>query len=513
MIKKSAALSAILALGLSASAFAYENMNAGYSVNDKDPFMKFATSKLYGYSDLQANKVNKIRDNDVFSAHIVSHYTAEEMEKIVEEPYSDAYFDKEYDKLVALKNADISMETVPTKLVEIDRYDFAKLDDELNSVQKRYIEKLKETVKPVLRVDKLQGRKAITTSYKFEQNKIKYIFDVTYMTANNTLYQLVTVTQDHSDMPEPEVTVKDDGTIEVNDKDEIVTKGDLRDKVSKAMAVKNLKDSDIGQAKVKKYWKTHTNMIKGFKTFAPASEKNKQSFGYYDDAMNRQVPLPEDWMYAQYSIREDEGSGNITLSGPVPSFERMGKEIDYNNMLAIAGVAEDEIFDDTEDVKPTDEDVLDKPMTPEEQVAQMEKAKQASIEEGKKVLKEFDSALITASMKMNKSDFYDMLMLDVSNEIMAKIFLDKEISELRKMETEYFKFNSLDYKYNLSSDKNKVSLEVIPLMKFFQETDINGYLKLMAAKDKQLGSMVMYAEKPDFAQKEELKAVLDSWQF
>ncbi len=514
MIKKSLiALSALITLGLTGHALAYENLNAGYSIKDKDPFFKVVTAKIYGYTELQANKLDQLRDNKIVTAHVIDYYTKEEMDQILEESYSDEYFNKEYDKLVALKKADISLVTVPTKLVEIERYNKAIFGEEQNVVPNRYLEKMKNEVKPVLRIDEFQGRKAITSSYKFEQNKAKFAIDVTYMTANNNLYQLISYTQDISNVPDTEIVIKDDGTLSTNDKEDIVTKGDLRDKVTQSMAIKNLKDSDLGEAATKQYWKKHTNFVKIFKTFTPASVTSKQAFGYYDNVRNQKVVLPDDWGYAQYQIRENEANGNFTFAGSIPSIKRMAKALDTDNMMAITGLIEDEIFDDTEDVKSTDEDVLDKPMTPEEQAAYAEKTKEASLNQARKILKEFDSALVSTSFKANQSDFYDMLIGDATNEFAAELFLSQEIPKIRKYQDEYFKFNSLDYKYDLSNDKNRVSLRLDASVNLIKEFDFNSVVKIMAAKEKNLGSMLLYVEKPDFDHHDELNSVVDHWNF
>ena len=101
-MKKITVLAAVLVL-CAAHASAYENSYAGYSVKDGQPYYKLEAKKVYAYTNISSKKVYQNEENLKNTAvNIVNYYTAEDMEQILGEKFSTAYFDAEYEKLALL---------------------------------------------------------------------------------------------------------------------------------------------------------------------------------------------------------------------------------------------------------------------------------------------------------------------------------------------------------------------------------------------------------------------------
>ena len=136
-MKKSAALAAAL-LVFASSAYAYENSYAGYSIKDGDPYVRAETNKVYAYSSAQSSDVAKMlkeaekntkkktADTSFLDKYqgmnAVNYYTAAEMKEILGEDFSSSYFDAEYEKLALLERSQLNLKTVPTPLLDMEKY-------------------------------------------------------------------------------------------------------------------------------------------------------------------------------------------------------------------------------------------------------------------------------------------------------------------------------------------------------------------------------------------------------
>ena len=58
-MKKSAVVAIVLSM-LTTQAWAYENLQAGYSVQDKNPYYKVESNKVYGFSNISATSLEKL---------------------------------------------------------------------------------------------------------------------------------------------------------------------------------------------------------------------------------------------------------------------------------------------------------------------------------------------------------------------------------------------------------------------------------------------------------------------
>lgn len=195
-MKKGAALAAALVL-CAGTAYAYENSYAGYSVKDGKPFYKLESKKAYAYTEMSSRDVASEDAVQKTAANIVNYYTAEDMTQILDADFSTAYFDAEWDKLAVLERSGLSLKTVPTPLLDLDKYAAYDHNGNVTIVSQVLKEKLAQLT-PVIKLQKIGKQKVITISYLYKQGCEMLInIDTTLLSANDRLYMLTTVNSDH----------------------------------------------------------------------------------------------------------------------------------------------------------------------------------------------------------------------------------------------------------------------------------------------------------------------------
>lgn len=206
-MKKITVLAAVLVL-CAAHASAYENSYAGYSVKDGQPYYKLEAKKVYAYTNISSKKVYQNEENLKNTAvNIVNYYTAEDMEQILGEKFSTAYFDAEYEKLALLERSQLNPKTVPAPLLELDKY--AEHDSNGNlTIQSKVLKEKLEKLTPLIKTGKIAGKKAITISYLYKQGDVLVKIDTSLVSANDRLYLLSTVNTDQ-DLYAPKKDEKD----------------------------------------------------------------------------------------------------------------------------------------------------------------------------------------------------------------------------------------------------------------------------------------------------------------
>ncbi|WP_304091409.1 hypothetical protein, partial [Phascolarctobacterium succinatutens] len=210
-MKKSAILAAVLVLAAS-NAYAYENSYAGYSVKDGDPYVRMETNKLYAFTKAQASDVAKMMKDaakqtkkhssnmsvmDKYQGvNVVNYYTAAEMKEIIGTDFSTAYFDAEYEKLALLERSQLNLNTVPTPLLEMDKYNL--LENEGNIIVHQLLKEKFAKLTPTIKLETIGGKKAITLKYMYKHMNRLMNVDVTLISANDRLYILTNINQDSS---------------------------------------------------------------------------------------------------------------------------------------------------------------------------------------------------------------------------------------------------------------------------------------------------------------------------
>ncbi len=311
-MKKITVLAAVLVL-CAAHASAYENSYAGYSVKDGQPYYKLEAKKVYAYTNISSKKVYQNEENLKNTAvNIVNYYTAEDMEQILGEKFSTAYFDAEYEKLALLERSQLNPKTVPAPLLELDKY--AEHDSNGNlTIQSKVLKEKLEKLTPLIKTGKIAGKKAITISYLYKQGDVLVKIDTSLVSANDRLYLLSTVNTDQ-DLYAPKKDEKDadadadiddiDTDAESDENDEAKTEpksaASAKEEMDKALEVENVFVRDVPAETMQRFAKAHTDLLKGFKAFAPTS--TPKAIGFTDAAAGKSVQLPDDWFYGQLNL-------------------------------------------------------------------------------------------------------------------------------------------------------------------------------------------------------------------
>ena len=320
-MNKSAILAAMLILA-SSSAYAYENSYAGYSVKDGQPYYKLEAKKVYAYTNISSKKAYQDEEDLKHTAvNIVNYYTAEDMEQILGEKFTTAYFDAESEKLALLERSQLNPKTVPAPLLELDKY--AEHDSNGNlTIQSKVLKEKLEKLTPLIKTGKIAGKKAITISYLYKQGDVLVKIDTSLVSANDRLYLLSTVNTDQ-DLYAPKKDEKDadiddiDIDEESDENDEAKTEpksaASAKGKMEKALEVENVFVRDVPAETMQRFDKAHTDLLKGFKAFAPTSTPKAISFT--DAAAGKSVQLPDDWFYGQLNLKyKDKGTFYLTLA-------------------------------------------------------------------------------------------------------------------------------------------------------------------------------------------------------
>lgn len=272
-MKKITALAAALVL-CAAHASAYENSYAGYSVKDGQPYYKLEAKKVYAYTNISSKKAYQNEEDLKNTAvNIVNYYTAEDMEQILGEKFSTAYFDAEYEKLALLERSQLNPKTVPSPLLELDKY--AEHDSNGNlTIQSKVLKEKLEKLTPLIKTGKIAGKKAITISYLYKQGDVLVKIDTSLVSANDRLYLLSTVNTDQ-DLYAPKKDKKSadaDADIDETDTDEEneeaktepKSAASVKEEMEKALEVENVFVRDVPAETMQRFDKAHTDLLKDF---------------------------------------------------------------------------------------------------------------------------------------------------------------------------------------------------------------------------------------------------------
>lgn len=193
-MKKTAALALTLLL-MTGSAYAYENAAAGYSVKTKNPLVTVEGQKFYGYTDIKSNNLDFLKAEDAMAMHIVNYFNADEMEKVVGEKFSTAYFDAQYEKLALLQRSELNIKTLPIPLMDFDKY--GEIENSTNIVlENYYLKKMIGDVERHISIEKYGKNKGITSTAYMKQAYNLTIARTTAISVNEKLYMLTT-TESH----------------------------------------------------------------------------------------------------------------------------------------------------------------------------------------------------------------------------------------------------------------------------------------------------------------------------
>lgn len=491
-MKKITALAAALVL-CAAHASAYENSYAGYSVKDGQPYYKLEAKKVYAYTNISSKKVYQDEEDLKNTAvNIVNYYTAEDMEQILGEKFSTAYFDAEYEKLALLERSQLNPKTVPAPLLELDKY--AEHDSNGNlTIQSKVLKEKMEKLTPLIKTGKIAGKKAITISYLYKQGDVLIKIDTSLVSANDRLYLLSTVNTDQ-DLYAPKKDEKDadtDADIDDIDTDEESDENDeaksaayAKEEMEKALEVENVFVRDIPAETMQRFDKAHTDLLKGFKTFAPTSTPKAISFT--DTAVGKSVQLPDDWFYGQLNLRyKDKGTFYLTTASSMKQMQDVAANTDYDNIYSVFAIPASD---------------------PEYQQKFMDLYTSGM----RNVLEHWNHLLVTVSVdNINDADAKELLATPVANRLAVESFINDGLQRLKGFGNDYFALK--DYKTNFDFTQEKALIGINADTELLKDFAYNN--KILLSCNQKAATAMLFIKKTDVETEKSLEQQVNEWHF
>ena len=498
-MKKITVLAAVLVL-CAAHASAYENSYAGYSVKDGQPYYKLEAKKVYAYTNISSKKVYQNEENLKNTAvNIVNYYTAEDMEQILGEKFSTAYFDAEYEKLALLGRSQLSLQTVPTPLLELEKY--AEHDSNGNvTIQSKVLKEKLDQLTPVITVGKLAGKKAITVSYIYKQSDVLFKIDTSMVSANDRLYLLSTVNSDQ-DIYAPKKDEKAaDADTDIDDIEDIDTEdagsedkaeqnkpqdaASVKEAVEKAMQVENVALRDIPAETMQRFDKAHTDLLKGFKAFAPTS--TPKAIGFTDAAAGKSVQLPDDWFYGQLNLKyKDKGTFYLTLASSMKEMQEVAANTDYDSVYAVLAI-------------------------PQADPEYQKKVTELYSSGARNVLQHWNHLLSTASVdNITDAEIKELLSTPVANRLAVESFISEGLQRMKGFSNEYFALK--DYKTNFDFTQEKALIGINADTDLLKDFAYNN--KILLSCNQKAATAMLFIKKTDVETEKSLEQQVNKWHF
>lgn len=492
-MKKITALAAVLVL-CAAHASAYENSYAGYSVKDGQPYYKLEAKKVYAYTNISSKKVYQNEEDLKNTAvNIVNYYTAEDMEQILGEKFSTAYFDAEYEKLALLERSQLNPKTVPAPLLELDKY--AEHDSNGNlTIQSKVLKEKLEKLTPLIKTGKIAGKKAITISYLYKQGDVLVKIDTSLVSANDRLYLLSTVNTDQ-DLYAPKKDEKSadaDADIDETDTDEEneeaktepKSAASVKEEMEKALEVENVFVRDVPAETMQRFDKAHTDLLKGFKAFAPTSTPKAISFT--DAAAGKSVQLPDDWFYGQLNLRyKDKGTFYLTTASSMKQMQDVAANTDYDNIYSVFAIPASD---------------------PEYQQKFMDLYTSGM----RNVLEHWNHLLVTVSVdNINDAEAKELLATPVANKLAVESFINDGLQRLKGFGNDYFALN--DYKTNFDFTQEKALIGINADTQLLKDFAYNN--KILLSCNQKAATAMLFIKKTDVETEKSLEQQVNEWHF
>lgn len=492
-MKKITALAAVLVL-CAAHASAYENSYAGYSVKDGQPYYKLEAKKVYAYTNISSKKVYQNEEDLKNTAvNIVNYYTAEDMEQILGEKFSTAYFDAEYEKLALLERSQLNPKTVPAPLLELDKY--AEHDSNGNlTIQSKVLKEKLEKLTPLIKTRKIADKKAITISYLYKQGDVLVKIDTSLVSANDRLYLLSTVNTDQ-DLYAPKKDKKSadaDADIDETDTDEENEEAktepknaaSVKEEMEKALEVENVFVRDVPAETMQRFDKAHTDLLKGFKAFAPTSTPKAISFT--DTAVGKSVQLPDDWFYGQLNLRyKDKGTFYLTTASSMKQMQDVAANTDYDNIYSVFAIPASD---------------------PEYQQKFMDLYTSGM----RNVLEHWNHLLVTVSVdNINDAEAKELLATPVANKLAVESFINDGLQRLKGFGNDYFALK--DYKTNYDFTKEKALIGINADTQFLKDFAYNN--KILLSCNQKAATAMLFIKKTDVETEKSLEQQVNEWHF
>lgn len=488
-MKKLAVLTAAVAALITANCQAYENLPAGYIVNNGDPESIIVSQKLYCYIDVNKNKEQNTHAVDVYDADKASEYIGEK--------FSTAYFNEQWNKLSAIQKSGKKITKDDSPLLHTEKL---QEGDYTNLIVQKGL--LNPEEKPDLKVaysaDKINDRNVINLTLYMGYANSAIAVRTSLLSANDMLYVLGS---SYVQLPDPEKIFKDVKYDKKSEADKAESK-DVKTpdiptigQMKRLMQLDFLDEDEVSGKIVKKAYNEHKKFIKAFKTVQPQAAA--EPFGYTDNVRGKQVVLPEDWLYQQHKAsldRDSSGRLNFTVAVPMESFRKMAHNKNLLNYF--------NTFFEGYDDNATMIDILKDPGG-EERIKNMYKY----------ALNDFDQMMFT--MSIGGQGEGKLLKLDnpILEEMSIKAMLDNTLTKVKAYKSDIFKLN--DYSYDVRLNQHRGYLDLNGNITLFNQYHLDNTLRgamYDAGQDFWL-TMAWYTHKQGGAYDGTVAKQVEEWQF
>lgn len=468
---------AILAAGLlllSCNAYAYDNLADGYTIKGKAPAITINAENLYGYSNFT------VKDG-ISAAHFITSLDSAEAEQFLGEAFSSQYFTAQYEKLALLKRSELSLQTIPITLTDLDKYadDTALNSITINNLRYHNFKEDAEDVQPILRIDKIGRYKTITSTYVLKQLDNPCVVNTTFISDQDRLYIL---SSNYS-----ELNLADNNT---------AAESKAFDKES--LTSKTIRAIDVEEDLLNRAWEDHKKFIRAFKAVPVAATIS--NFGYHDQITGKTMELPEDWLYQTTNLQDNTLHGQVTIAMPVTMLYNLANDKTTYNLAC-------DLFDKLTFTDDENNNLL----TSEQAQQAVLKNQEDIISFGNAVFKNIDSLFVVTSFEDKDENFKELTDNPLQIKLTVAALLEDGFNYLLTKKNNYFAVH--DYRYDIDFTNDKGKIDIIANASYFKDNDLETRLKFLC-DNKNKGSFILFLGKDTETENyNKISAVIDEWQF
>lgn len=322
------------------------------------------------------------------------------------------------------------------------------------------------------------------------------------VSANDRLYLLSTVNSDQ-DVYAPkkdEKAADADTDVDIDDIEDIDTDeagsedkaaktkpqdaASIKEAVEKALQVENVALRDIPAETMQRFDKAHTDLLKGFKAFAPTSTPKAISFT--DTAVGKSVQLPDDWFYGQLNLRyKDKGTFYLTTASSMKQMQEVAANTDFDNIYSVFAIP-----------------VSD----PEYQSKFMELYTSGM----RNVLEHWNHLLVTVSVdNINDADAKELLATPVANKLAVEGIINDGLQRIKGFSNDYFALK--DYKTNYDFTKEKALIGINADTQLLKDFAYNN--KILLSCNQKAATAMLFIKKTAVETEKSLEQQLNEWHF
>lgn len=488
-MKKLLSLTAVMFLAAN-TAFAYKDTSKGFEIKVPAPTASIHTNNTYGYlenfdydvHDLEKPVQEQIKLTD---AKFITVLTKEEAGNILKTDFSTAYFNEQYEKLQLLKRSDLSLATLPVPVAELSNYSLE--NNQINSISINELRFGKNNfnfseIKPVLSGDKIGKYKVITNTYFIKQANIPYIINTSFISADNKLFIL---------------SSSNVGKLSKEEKTDEDAYQFKQQKIQELLKVKNAEISDFEEGNIKTAWDNHVRFIKKFKVLDERKIDKKQQYGYVDSFKKAKFSLPDDWLFQEIIVEEEQFKGQIILALPQNDICKLAADNEAYNIAL-------DILDDLSGTE-FENKVMDN------QQQYKEVLKDTDIKNiAVNITDNLDNVLISANITDKKEDFKDLLANPEESKFLMDVMFEELFGKLAAINNDLFKLNNYNYLVDITQKRGSINLRFN--IDLFDKNIYNNNVKFLY-NDKNKITAFVYLDKEDDKTYTEVEKQINQWDF